>query len=159
MKFTKIKYDGHAVTLEYQNDIESPEGKKIATVESKFRSTEKPLPSFKEALDDLKDEVEAILDGVLLFGACEKAKIRGVSLSWSNDIMGAVITALIPVKTANSPMTVNTPHLPEKDYNPNGDAPTLPIVCVNKLKRLIAEAERFFNGEREKEQELFGEIA
>ena len=157
MKFTKIKYDGTTVYLEYQTEILSTDGKPIATVESKFKSNEKPLKSFTDVLDELKDEVETILDGVIVSGSCSEAKIRGVSLSWSNDIMGAVITAIVPVDSANSPMTVNTPHLPERDYNPNGECPTLPRLCVNKLERLINEAEKFFNGEREKPDELFGE--
>ena len=112
-----------------------------------------------ETLDELRSEVENILDGVIVEGACKTSKIRGVSLSWANDIMGAVITALIPVDSANSPMTVNTPHLPSKDYNPTGDGPTLPRTCVNILERLIDEAEKFFNGEYEKPGELFSEAS
>lgn len=154
MKFTKIKYDGKEVYLKYTVTIKN--GNSITDeITSELKSRREPLPSFKNAFNDLKSEVEGILDGTIAEGACDKAEIRGVSLSWTNDIMGAVITAIIPVDSANAPMTVNTPHLPQTDYNPSGNGPTLTKVCANKIHILIAETERYYNGEYEKPDELF----
>jgi hypothetical protein len=157
MKFTKIKYDGSQVSLHYVTEIKNDSGKTVAEITSEFKSREKPLPEFIEAIDSLRYEVQEILSDILKENVCDKADIRGVSLSWTNDIMGCVITALIPIQTANSPVVVNTPHLPSTDYNPNGDGPTLPFTCTAKLEILLVEAEKYFNGEREKPEELFPE--
>ena len=79
-------------------------------------------------------------------GYCAEAEIRGVSISHSNDVMGAVITALVPVSSAYSPVCINTPHLPADQYNDGGEAPVLPSGCVKIIKELIIEAEKYING-------------
>lgn len=158
MKITKIKYDGTQVQINYITEVKDSNGKTIAEINSEFRSKEKPLQSFKDALNDLRNEVQEILKDALKDNACKDADIRGVSISHANEIMGAVITALIPVTSANSPMVVNTPHLPSEDYNTNSefsDAPILPYSCTLKIRTLIDEAIGFYNGEREKPDELF----
>lgn len=160
MKFTKVKYNEKRdeVYLEFQEDMLNKAGKSIGTIESKLKSDDKPLDSFKEAFKELRIEVENILFSVLRNGVMNGATVTGVSFSYSNDIMGAVITALVPVDNANSPMVVNTPHLPSKPYNEkNDDEPTLSYTCVDKLNTLLEEALKFYNGERLSDPELFEE--
>ena len=67
--------------------------------------------------------------------------------------MGAVITALITIESANSPVVINTPHLPSAQYSETGQSPLLSHKCTYALKQLLHEAERYIDGEREKENE------
>ena len=145
-EINKLKYDRKAgkMTIEYAMiQTEGADDIKIT-----LNSFDEPLPELVEDMDKLIPHVETICE--LPEGYCKKAEIRGVSFSHTNDIMGAVITALIPLDSANSPVVINTPHLPEEPYS-EGEAPTLPRECVNILKDLMDDAERYIQGERKPE--------
>ena len=113
VQINKVKYDRKAgkVTIEYdqiRNDIDDD-------IKIVLTSSDTPLPEFIEKLNALSSHVESICK--LPDGYCSQAEIRGVSFSHTNDIMGAVITALIPIDSANSPVVINTPHLPSDQYS------------------------------------------
>jgi len=144
LKINKIKYDGSQVEIQYEQVMESTDDIKIV-----LKSNDKPLKEFIDCMQSLKDHIEVIC--CLPENYCEMADVRGVSISHTHDIMGAVITCLIPVSTANSPLCLNTPFLPEGQYNDGGTAPTLPRQCALIIHNLIHEAEKYINGERQVE--------
>jgi len=144
VRVSKVKYDHKAGSVQIEYDqIQSNGTDDIKVV---LKSFDEPLQEFKDALNKLAPFVEKICQ--LPEGYCSQAEIRGVSFSNSNDIMGAVITALVPLDTAYSPVCINTPHLPSGQYNEGGEAPELPRECVIILNQLIEECEKYINGER-----------
>ena len=152
----------------------SPDGVEIRwvdkgkdAIEHSLRSGDKPLPRFKDALADLVPDVVNCLHLFLLIcqpllaeGRNDRLTVRGVTVTWNHDIMGACITALGDVDGSPSPVVVNTPHLPESPYSGSDDDPnpTLPPSAATKIDTVIEEAKMFLDGERVKEQkQLFDE--
>jgi hypothetical protein len=75
--------------------------------------------------------------------------VRGVTFTWKNDIMGACITALKSLTTANAPLVLNTPHLPSEPYSGNpGDVGPVLRRGTDRLEHLITEVARYIDGER-----------
>lgn len=144
IRITKIKYDGGTVEIHYDILSEQGNGDDIKTI---LKSTDKPKEGFLKKLSALAKHVEKICQ--LPEGYCSFADIRGVSFNYSHEIMGAVITALIKVETANSPVCINTPFLPSEQYNEGGEAPILPYECVVDLEYLLDLAEAYVNGDRD----------
>lgn len=147
-RFTKVKYDGSKVRIEYT--VEREKGK--APDEYALVSADAPLPSFSEAMHDLSADVLTICE--LPEEQRTKLKVRGVSLTHTNDILGACITALKTVKHANAPLVLNTPHLPEAPYSDNPDEPVMVDGMADRVLRLCEEAQRYLDGERS-QQSLF----
>jgi hypothetical protein len=150
MRFIKIKFDGSKVKLEW--DIAKKDGEPDLF---SLTSADLPAPEFQTALDNLRIHVEEICE--LPKGYCKDSEIRGVSFSYGGDdeIMGAVITSLKTLNTANSPLTINTPHLPSDDYSSNNpSALCLSFDCIQALNNLMDCAENYVNGIR-LQQNLF----
>jgi hypothetical protein len=149
IQINKIKYERKVgqVSVEYDQIC----GDKADDIKIVLKSYDKPLPEFIDKLNELAPFVEKICE--LPEGYCSCAEIRGVSLSHTNDVLGAVITALIPIESANSPVVINTPHLPSEQYSESGQSPLLSPKCVFAIKGLIYEAERYINGERQKDNQ------
>lgn len=139
-RISKIKYDGSKVRIEYE-----AERKDKRFDEQVIASFDTPLPEFNQSLQALTEDVCTICE--LPSDYAGQMRISSVSISWTNDILGAVITGQRRVKTANSPVILNTPHLPCSDYG-GGDGPTLPEETLTRLERLITECERYILGER-----------
>ncbi|MEM7048957.1 MAG: hypothetical protein AAF604_04820 [Acidobacteriota bacterium] len=76
-----------------------------------FTCWEKPLPELGDALHDLVVDVLAVCR--LPDGYRSGLKVAGVSCSYAGDDgdLGATITALKTLGTANSPLVLNTPYL------------------------------------------------
>jgi hypothetical protein len=143
MRFTKIKFDGDKVRIEYEmprKDGGDPDAYTLLSID-------KPLPEFQVALQAMKQDVIDICE---LDPSCgDKLTVRGVTLTHTNDVLGACVTALKLLKTANAPLVLNTPHLPEASYS--GDDNGTPIMATamgDRLSALMIEAERYVNGER-----------
>lgn len=141
-RFTKIKYDGSKVRLEYE--LTRPRGGDPD--EFVYVCSDRPLPSFPEALQALDVDVCHICE----FPSSEAAKlaVRGVSIGYEDDVPGLCITALRSVMTANSPLILNTPYLPERPRTSDPSGYRLPHETVRRLKKVIAEANRYLDGER-----------
>lgn len=146
-QITKIKYDGRCVKVDYNLKSTDPQAISKDNIAIALASCDKPMPEFIQTFQNLKEYVEQICD--LANGYCEKAEVRGVTLSYSHDILGAVITVLVKVKTANSPVVINTPHLPSKPYNEDGEEPLLPFGCYQDLLNLLDLTEKYIDGERD----------
>lgn len=143
MTINKVKHDGALTHIEYEDEING-------TIEEHvLKSYDKPLPEFIEALQSLAPAIELICE--LPEGYSNSITIRGVSFSHAgpHETMGASITGLKSLGTSNSPLVINTPHLPSEDYNGNEyNTMLLPGSAVLNLHWLISEAERFVRGER-----------
>lgn len=141
MRFTKIKYDGAKVRIEYEvprDDGRDATAYALVCVDS-------PLASFTDALLALREDVIGICE--LPPESADKLDVRGVSLTHTNDILGACITALKKLKASDAPLVLNTPHLPEEPY---GDSPSLTMTkeMALRISILCDEASRYVDGER-----------
>jgi hypothetical protein len=152
MRITKAKYDGSKVRIEYE--VERPDGQ---FDEFTLSSLDGPTAPFIDAFNALAADVVTICE--LHEDSLDKLKVRGVSFTYTNDIMGACITALKKLKTSNAPLVINTPHLPEESYG-EGDAtsPTLDTSTIDRLHELALAAERYVNGERAQGELFVGEV-
>lgn len=150
-RINKVKYNAKTGEVLIEYEIISADDVKVT-----LKSDDRPLPEFIEQFDKLVPFVEQICQFETDF--CNESKVAGVSLSWSHDIMGAVITCLIPLSTANGPMVVNTPHIPSGQYNEGGTAPVLPLGCRLVIEELIVQAERYIDGERDIEPDAQMEL-
>lgn len=79
-----------------------------------------------------------------------QVSVKGVTVTWTNEVMGAVITACKSLKSANAPLVLNTPHLPSEAYSgqdsdPN---PTLPGDTVMRIRRVLEQAGLYLDGSR-----------
>lgn len=141
-EFTKIKYDGSKVRIEYQLPKKDAEPDEFTMF-----SCDRPAPEFDMALQALVQDVIAICE--LSPSDAIKLKVRGVSLSHTNDILGVCVTALKSLKTSNAPLVLNTPHLPESSYSGDDDgSPVMPDGMFFRIHTLALEAERYLNGDR-----------
>ena len=144
MNITKVKYDGSKVRIEYTVDRkDGGESDEYSVV-----SGDKPLPSFTDALQALSMAVADICELNREASSC--IDVRGVTFTWKSDIMWACITGLKSLKTTNSPLVLNTPHLPESAYsgNPDDGSPCLPRAAAQLLYSVLEEAKRYLNGDR-----------
>jgi hypothetical protein len=139
---TKVKFDGSKVRIEYEK-------KRLDGHYDEYTlsSLDSPSLEFQNALKALAMDAVTIceLDGKDV----DKLTVRGVTLTYTNDIMGACITALKKLETSNAPLVLNTPHLPSEAYG-DGDV-TSPVLEPSTVSRLVEVAEaalRFIDGER-----------
>lgn len=149
-RFTKI---GQKVRLEYQ--VTRPGGGDAD--EFVINCSDKPLPAFMDALQALVADVLAICE----FPQREASKVtmRGVSLAYNDDGMGAVLTALRALTTADAPLIINSPYLPEKPRESDPSGYRLPATAVRRLRALVEEAERYLCGDRAQGSLFTGEGA
>jgi len=140
-RFTKIKFDGAKVRLEYQ--VVRPSGGDPD--EYTLQCADLPLSEFTTALRALVDDVCVICE----FPSSEasKVKVLGCSLTYTDGILGAVVTATKDLMISPAPLILNTPHLPEKPYSEGGAM--LPANTVRRVRALCVEAERYLNGDRQ----------
>lgn len=138
----KVKYDGTKVRIEFQK---LRADKRYD--EAVLGSFDTPMLSFRLALADLVQDVCAIVECPETYG--DSIKVRGVSFTDTDGIRGAVITALKGVKTAKSPLVLNTPHLTSAPMNDGDQGPFFDGATSERLELLEAEAIRYINGERE----------
>lgn len=141
LRICKVKDDGDKVRIEYQRERADKQGYD----DYSMSSVDRPTVAFTQALSALSADVVQICE--LPESDADKLTIRGVSVTWTSDIMGACITALKRLNTANSPLVINTPHLPSEDYGDN-DGPVLREETALRLHRLLLEAEGYIDGDR-----------
>ena len=147
-RFTKIKYDGETVFLQYQ---QGPAFKD----EYSMKCRERPRPEFAEALKALAPEVLYLCE--LANAYLNRIKVRSVSLNYGGEgeTMGATITSQMDLYNSNCPLNLNTPNKPVEPYNTECeyDEDTLAKMClrsecVDKLEVLIDEANKYVDGQR-----------
>jgi hypothetical protein len=148
MRFSKIKYNGAAVELQWVV------GKEFQTAEVKhvLKSIEPPAPQLLESLNAFLPFVAQLLElpevelGQPTF--MDEVWVSGLALNEEEGSgrRGIVITCRKPLKGARAPLIFNTPHLRE-DLDLEG-----PGFMLRGMMDAIEDAERaaqaFVNGER-----------
>lgn len=105
-----------------------------------------PHPDLLAVLSALVPSVVEICE--LPMGYEEGLIVSGVSFSYSNDNMGAVITSQKTLKTHPAPLILNTPHKPVAPYSEGGDDACLSSKTVMMLDALQNEAKAYIDGKR-----------
>ena len=142
IRIKKVKKNSKGVvTIHYQR----PNGDEFDDFTMACKSY--PHPDFLQALADLVPHAAEICE--LPQSYHENLQVSGVSFSYKDDNMGAVITAQKKLKTHPAPLIINTPHKPVEPYAEGGDdSATLSTGCVMILDRLQKEAELYIGGKR-----------
>lgn len=140
LRITKAKYDGSKVRIEYEQQRPDKQYDEFT-----MSSVDRPTPTFILALNALAADVVKICE--FPEDDAKKLTIRGVSVSHTNDIMGVCITALKAVKSAQSPLVLNTPHIPEEPYG-DAESPTLTRETLDRVHSFLLEVENYIKGER-----------
>lgn len=149
MDIRKVKSSNGVITIRAEEQSGEEDVRRV-----ELESRAEPRPEFHEAMGGL---IRPALDMIQAPGAwMAVATISGVSLTHEEDRgMGAVVTLLVPLECAPSPLVLNTPYLPSEDPNGAG-SPTLPPALQQAIERVILEAERYLDGERA-QGDLFAE--
>lgn len=117
---------------------------------------EEPAPELPAALKALEKHVRELLE---LPNDWADGSFRVVKVSWSysesTGVQGASVTCLVDLEAANSPLVLNTPHLPYEQYSSTGNQPTMPNQMREALDKVEEEAEAYLRGKRS-QGDLFG---
>lgn len=81
------------------------------------------------------------------------ATVRSVSWSWSLDIMGASCCLLVKLEHSHTPLVVNCPHKPEKQYIERETAHLLPGKLADAYHELHNLVVAYINGDREPQEQ------
>jgi hypothetical protein len=158
-EITKVKLKDNRVEIHAEQKIgNAGDGTKVTVL----RCSDAPAESFNAAVTALVPHVRGIL---MLQPKQWEGCIDVVGVSFSRTeteedefVDGAVITCVISLDTANSPLVINTPHLLYEQYSPTGEAPLMPEDAQDALNDLKREAEAYLNGKRA-QGDLFEEAA
>jgi len=148
MTIRKVKWDGQEIEIKYE--VTTAGG---ILEEYDFKCSDKPAPSFVKALEGLRPHIARICE--MAPGWETDLDVRGVSITWGGEggeIMGMVATALKPLAIAKCYLVINTPHAIEKAYNASAACLLLPSGCPAALRKLMEEAAKYINGEREQSE-------
>lgn len=150
MLIRKVKQSSGLITIRAEEAL-SPDGDEVRRIELESRA--EPRPEFHEAMGELIGPSLRMIEAPTAWEGV--ATISGVSVTHEEERgMGAVVTLLVPLACAPSPLVINTPYLPSEDPNGNG-APVLPQALRLAVERVCLEARRYLDGERA-QGDLFG---
>lgn len=152
MILTKVKRKGVSTSVHWT----TLSANQLTTTEHSITSAEDPEPEFLTALDALKVHVLDVLELPESYG--EGLRITGVSLSYdAEDRMGVVVTCLKDLDGTNAPLVLNTPYLPEPNFD-QPDQPAMNDEFVEAIDEVKKWAKRFTEGKRA-QAELFDDAA
>lgn len=117
--------------------------------EYSFTCSEEARPGFYRALKDLAQDVIAMCE--LPGSYLDKITVKGVSFSYAEGIMGAVITSSMSLDKSYQGLNLNTPHKASAMYNPDTPADDMQLLdskCIERLETLQEEAEVYIKGDR-----------
>lgn len=150
MLIRKVKQSSGMITIRAEEAL-SPDGDEVRRIELESRA--EPRPEFHEAMGELIGPSLRMIEAPSTWEGC--ATISGVAVTHEEERgMGAVVTLLVPLKCAPSPLVINTPYLPSEDPGECG-APVLPQPLRLAIERVCVEAQRYLDGERA-QGDLFG---
>ena len=137
----KVKFSGGKVQVDFIDDGDG------ATNELTMKSDNLPSPDLVGAMNELGAHACALCE--MPESYADNCKVEGLSLSYTDDIMGAVITVQKPIETSDSPFTFNTPHMPAEPYGGSLDySKCLPDDAVEAIEKVISEALEYIKGKR-----------
>ena len=111
-----------------------------------------PEEARREFFDAMADLLSPALDLLELPKAyASRMHVSGISFTWKNDIMGAVITLQKELNGTDAPLVLNTPFLPEAPFG-EGENKLLPDALVRGLRECLVETELYLKGERKQGQ-------
>ncbi len=134
IKFTKIKYDGLAVTIKYEEDDDVVE----------IKSTEAPEADFPAALRDLAQDVARLCE---LDIDIEDVEVRGVTFVTVGEEPAFTITAIRRLSNRKA-LVLNTPLTTYSDEE-------IPDGVRDHLRFLETSASAYIIGKRKRQMELF----
>jgi hypothetical protein len=150
----KVSWDGERVVVKWE--IPKPGG----IDKYQLSCVDAPARELTDALNAMRRHVADICELPAKYG--DSLEIRGASYSYGGDdrVMGATITALKKLTTANAPLVINTPHLPEHPYSKGGEEMALPLppAAAEALHELARQALRYVEGHRV-QRDLFAKPA
>lgn len=146
IKSVKITTD-EKISINYQIERENGNYDEFS-----MTSCDAPLPSFKEALDQLRQHVIDMCE--LPNMDLDKIVVRGVTFSYGgeDDIMGATIIAWKKLSRSNTDLNINTPHKAAEYYSGNGNGDPKQLLsdeCVDDLNIVMSECEKYIKGKRQ----------
>jgi len=119
--------------------------------EYQFTCRDNALPEFYQALATMAEHVIDMCE--LPQSYLDRITVRGVSYSYGgeNDTMGATISAAMELEGSYQSLNLVTPHKASAMYcpdTPDDEKQLLTDDCIEALKALMAECERYIKGER-----------
>lgn len=141
MRYTKIKWDGAKMSLA----LEEREGNDVK--KQTHTSTDEPLPDFAIALAAFGDWMRRVLEIPKKWA--EGISIRGVSITYHEDLPSVIVSAVRPIEATNSPVNLHTPSLRIPEPKDDISEPPLVTELRELLAKLEEEATRYRNGERQ----------
>jgi len=145
---TKVKFSKGRVHVEYCTRRPGAEASDEYTVDC----GEAPHPSFLAALDSLRGHVLEICE--MPSGLKPRTTVHGASFSYTEngdgeEVLGAVITALVTLNRSRSPLVLNTPHKFSDVLNDADD----PSFCLSEdagaaIEEVIDETNKYLDGHR-----------
>lgn len=142
MKFSKIKWDGATVELQWTTKLDG--GGEVA---HSLKSMDTPRPEFISAMQAFVPEVLELLelDGA---GWDDELTVSGLSINEEEDgRRGLVCTCRRALTIANAPLILNTPHLRER-RDEEGESGFLPDELLTLVGRMEGEAQLYLKGKR-----------
>lgn len=138
-RIKKVKVSDAGVEVNFFDEQETPWS---------FGPTEdQPSPELYTAMNALAEHACEICG--LPADYSENCKVSGLSLSYTEDIMGAVITVQKPLENSNAPFIFNTPHMPAEPYGGGLDySRCLPSECLEAIEKVKEEALAYIKGKR-----------
>ena len=143
MKIHKVKRTDGLITVVF-----SKKNKVGDDDEFSMKCHDAPVAGFQKAFDALTPAVVQICELGEEYG--NTLVVTGASFSYGGEaeVMGVVITAQKALCTANSPLIINTPHLPSEDVSGQGNEPTLSKKQVKALEELQRQTVNYVEGKR-----------
>lgn len=136
----KLKWDGVRLRIEYQQRRKDNRYDELA-----IASFDRPSPNFCEDLQALEQDICDICELPARYR--EGLVVRGVSFTYTDDgVMGACITALKRVKTAKSPLVINTPFITESGINDQDPGPFFSEETLDRLRTVMERAIGYLEG-------------
>lgn len=142
MRFTKIKYDGAVVELQWTTKLDG--GGEVA---HSLKSYDAPSPEFVAAMKAFCPEVLELLE-LDSAGWDDELTVSGLSINEEEDgRIGLVCTCRRALRIANAPLILNTPHLRER-MDEEGESGFLPDQLLLLIGRLETQAQLYLKGKR-----------
>lgn len=138
-RITKVKLveKSQRIQIEYDQRNQSAWDQYAITCKDPAR------PEFYEALKELVEHVVEMCE--LPDDYASRIEVRGVSFSYSNDVMGATITAIMSLTYSAQPLNLNTPYKTEESES---TLQQLTYACRHDLGVLQQECKLYIDGER-----------
>jgi hypothetical protein len=136
-RLLKLKVDGSDVLVKYE-EISGEDTGDTVTLEA----GDPPLAELKDALQDMVTHLVAICELPAKWE--QETRVLGVSVTYSDEVRGLVITGLRRLSGHSAPLVINSPHA----TNDEVEKGTYTVACGLALDELEAQVWRYVDGER-----------